>query len=109
MNELHLEAKVIDAVNAINNNAVSPVVKIADDFYLLDTSESGRGTITWTRFSSTGVPLESYQCRYSNYHKILQLTHGPMPKSKYEEVVHTELPEEVEVVTIGQILAGFKD
>lgn len=107
MNTIHPLTKILEALPAIQNETVLPVVALPDRQYLVDISLAGRGTLIWTEFDLAGNPVESWQGKYSSYHTFIQLFRNPVPKSKYDEIQHARLPVPPEVLSISQILAGY--
>lgn len=100
---------VVDAIYDIKNGLVLPVINLQEKTFLVDVSRSSSYTLIWTEFNKAGVPVESWQGRYSNYHTFIQMFRNPVPKTKYDEPIHSELPTPPDVYTIPQILAGYKD
>jgi len=117
MNPIHPITKIVDAIPEIINEIVLPVVhvqemrngKATEIRYLVDISRRGSSTLIWTEFDAAGDPVESWQGRYSSYHTFWHMFAQPMPKTKYDTVVHQTLPEPPLILTIPQVIAGYKD
>jgi len=109
MDNLHPLTKIKDSLAPIRNETVMPILKLQETIYLVDISLSGRDTLIWTEFTPAGVPIVSKQAKYATYHTYLQVLRNVMPGTTYEELQHHILPEPPVVLTVPQILAGYKD
>lgn len=105
---LHPLTTVKDALAAIKANTVVPVSKIGQYYYYLDDEDIELGNLVYTRFDLDRNPIDSWQVRYANYHTIHQAVANPLPRSQYDTLVHTQLPENLDLImTVGQILKGY--
>ena len=105
---LHPLTTVKDALAAIRENKVVPVSKIGEYYYYLSDEEIKFGNLIYTRFDLDRNPIDSFRVRYANYHTIHQAIANPLPRGQFDELVHTTLPENLDLImTVGQILKGY--
>lgn len=105
---LHPLTTVKDALAAIRANTVVPVSKIGDYYYYLSDEDIEFGNLIYTRFTLERIPVDSWRVRIGTYHTIHQAVANPLPRSQLGSLVHTELPENLDLImTVGQILKGY--
>lgn len=106
---LHPLTQVKDALAAIKLGTVIPVTKISEYYYLLSNDDIEFGNLVYTRFNLQREPLDSWRVRFGNHHTIHQAIANPLPRGKFDQLVHTELPENLDLImTVGQILKGYE-
>jgi len=105
---LHPLTHVKDALNAIKENRVTPVTKIGEFYYYLSGEDIELGNLVYTQFNMLLEPIQSFRVRYGTQHTIHQAIANPLPRSEISELVHTQLPGNLDLVmTVGQILKGY--
>lgn len=105
---LHPLTTVKDALAAIAANTVVPVSKIGEYYYYLSDDDIEFGNLIYTRFDLERNPIDSWRVRVGTYHTIHQAIANPLPRGKFDKLIHTELPENLDLVmTVGQILKGY--
>lgn len=100
--------KVIDAVNGIATKKYHPVIDTGRMLAYLDVSRMGSGTLQYTLFNrETRQPIESWEVRYGNYHTMWQALYEPLPKYKFETILHPVLPVEPPAQDDGSIILSY--
>ena len=92
MRYISVNTNIQEAIEAIDDDRVDPIVDTGKYIYMIDTSLRQFGTVIYTQFTAdTHFPLKSYSVKYGNQHIIRQML-TTLLKKEIIPVRHTELP-----------------